>query len=376
MKRIKYIYSAVLCSLLVFASCDKDAVEIPDTGDKVPITLSASSLPVSVDLETRASSNSGGIQTRAETISGRSIGVVGVNTDKTTALSVVNWSNYYLNHVRANGTNNNVNSEKEVAFTTTQWWPFNPAEYVAFVAYSPHNSGDSRVVRASDTNNILKVTADATNSFPDFVYTTPVGPWNKEDAKVATDKTKSLGVFQHAMAKLDIKVILVDKNGNPLAEGLYPDPNRLRITELKVSTVRMGGSFDLLASPNTWILDGATTETVVRTHISSSTTLTHNLPTYTGCYLLPVTEEESHVSITLQELDATTNTPIHTINRKAKVSEFEVSSGVGAKLEMGKTTLLTIKVKYVPIPDPKVDIILEGQLIEWDYKGESTVTIE
>lgn len=376
MKRIKYIYCAVLCSLLVFASCDKDAVEIPDTGDKVPITLSASSLPVSVDLESRVSSNSGGMRTRAETISGRSIGVIGVEATGNTLNDVTSWTSYYLNHIRADGTNNDVNSEKEVAFETTQWWPFNPAEYVAFVAYSPHNSGDSRVVRASDTNNILKVTANTTNSFPDFVYTTPVGPWNKEDAKAAYNKTLSLGEFQHAMAKLDIEVILVDKEGNPLVEDLYPDPNRLRITELKVSTERMGGSFDLLASPNTWSLDGATTETVVRTHISSSTTLIHNLPTYTDCYLLPGTEGESYVSITLQELDATTNTAIHTINRKAKVSEFEVSAGVGAELEMGKTTLLTIKVKYVPIPDPEEDIILEGQLIEWDYKGKSTVTIE
>lgn len=316
------------------------------------------------------------MRTRAETISGRSIGVIGVEATGNTLNDVTSWTSYYLNHIRADGTNNDVNSEKEVAFETTQWWPFNPAEYVAFVAYSPHNSGDSRVVRASDTNNILKVTANTTNSFPDFVYTTPVGPWNKEDAKAAYNKTLSLGEFQHAMAKLDIEVILVDKEGNPLVEDLYPDPNRLRITELKVSTERMGGSFDLLASPNTWSLDGATTETVVRTHISSSTTLIHNLPTYTDCYLLPGTEGESYVSITLQELDATTNTAIHTINRKAKVSEFEVSAGVGAELEMGKTTLLTIKVKYVPIPDPEEDIILEGQLIEWDYKGKSTVTIE
>lgn len=43
---------------------------------------------------------------------------------------------------------------------------------------------------------------------------------------------------------------------------------------------------------------------------------------------------------------------------------------------MGKTTKLTIKVKYVPIPDPEKDIILEGQLVEWDYKGKSTVKIE
>ncbi|WP_294081836.1 hypothetical protein [Proteiniphilum sp. UBA5384] len=384
MKRIQYIYSAVVCALLVFAGCDKDAVDTPDTGEgeKVAITLSAPSQPVTVDIESVRVSPSRDMQTRAETINGRSIGVVAVNTDETTPLAAVDWSDYYLDHVRANGTNTPLNSEKEVVFATPQWWPYNPAEYLAFVAYSPHNGGDGRVTRVG-TSNTLKVTANTTDAFPDFVYTEPVGPWNKETAKAAPDKAVSLGEFQHALAKLDIEVILVDKHGDPIPSAQFPNPNRLRITELKVSTEVKNGEFNLLASPKAWTaLDATGSEQTVRTHISSSTTLTSDLPLYTGCMLLPGTEGKSYVTITVQELQPTESTAVTMVTRKAKISEFEVSAGVGAMLEMGKITKLTIKVKYVAIPtppdpeDPDVELILEGQLVEWDYKGESTVTIE
>lgn len=370
MKRKYSIYMAALCSLLIFASCDKEAVDIPGTEtEKVPITLSASSLPVSVD-----------VQTRAETIDGRTIGVVAANTDETTSLISVDWFDYYLDHVKASGTNTTLNEEKEVAFSPARYWPFNPAEYLAFVAYSPYHgtNGDSRVKRESGTNK-LKVTADG-NSFPDFLYTELVGPYNKESAKAAApDKAISLGEFQHAMAKLDIQVKLVDKDGVEIPEAYFPNPNRLRIAELRVSTEVKNGEFDLLqtTTPKEWTaLDATDEKEIVRTHISSLTTLTATLPTYTDCFLLPGTEEKSYVSIKIQELHPTTNTVVNEVLREAKITEFEFSSGVGAKLEMGKTTLLTIKVKYVPIPDPDTDVILEGQLVEWDYKGESTVTIE
>lgn len=384
MKRTDYIYSTLLGLLLVFASCDKEAVDTPDVGENVPITLSAPSLPVSVDIETKATSAPRGIQTRAETINGRSIGVVAVNSNATTLLENVNWvDNYYLDHVRANGTNTPLNGEEEVKFAATQWWPFNPNEYLAFVAYSPYTN-DSRVER-EDASNTLKVSASATNSFPDFVYTEPVGSWNKETAKTAPGKAVSLGEFQHAMAKLDIEVILVDKDGDPIPQAQFPNPNRLRITQLGVSTEVKHGEFNLLqtTSPKEWTaLETGGTEQTVRTHISSSTTLTHNLPLYTGCILLPGTEDKSYVNITVRELHPTSSTEITTVNRKAKISEFEVSPGVGAALEMGKITKLTIKVKYVSIPtppdpdNPNIELILQGQLVEWDYKGESTVTIE
>ncbi len=378
MKKRYYAYIGALCSLLAFAGCDKES-DTPEIGEKVPITLSAS-FPVSIDVEAQKASAQG-IQTRAETIHDRTIGVVAVKAEEGTDLNTLNWGAYYLDHVRATGTNTHLNvNEETVRFNETQWWPFHPTEYLAFVAYSPYpgSTGDTRVSRV-DASNTLRVTSNATGSFPDFIYTVPVGPWNKEDAKTSTpDKALSLGEFQHAMSKLDIKVILVDKNGDPLDARLYPNPNGIRITELKVSTEVNGGTFDLIQPtlPINWTLDAAGDNKTVRTHISSATTLVSNLPIYSGCYLLPGTEDNSSVSITIQELDAVTNSPIHTIEREAKVNEFLLETTGGAKLEMGKTTLLTIKVKYVPIPDPKEDVILEGQLVEWDYKGESTVTIE
>ncbi|HBG41153.1 MAG TPA: hypothetical protein DDW85_07035 [Porphyromonadaceae bacterium] len=377
MKKRYYTYIGILCSLLVFTGCDKDSVT-PETGDKVPITLSASSLPALMDIQPQGASSSQGIQTRAETINSRSIGVVAVNTDQTTALSAIDWTGYYLNHVRANGTNTTLKvDEKQVAFVLPQWWPFNPNEYLAFVAYGPHSEGDSRVQRVGATNT-LKVTSNTTASFPDFIYTEPVGPWNKETAKANTDKAVSLGEFQHAMAKLDIRVILADKDGKPLAADKYPNPNRIRITKLEVSTVRTGGSFDLLQTPKSWVLNDPLAEAVtVRTHVNSATPITADLSTFSNCFLLPGTHTESYVFIDIQELAATTDTSLNTVSRTAKINEFEVTDGTGgAKLEMGKTTLLTIKVKYVPIPDPEQDIILEGQLVEWDYQGKSTVTIE
>ncbi len=195
MKRRYYAYIGSLCSLLVFTGCDKESVT-PDTEEKVPITLSASSLPVSVDIQ---------VQTRAtETINNKSIGIVAAKATDSNLTDVVSWTGtgYYLDHVRATGTNTDLlNGEKEVAFAPLQYWPFNPGEYLAFVAYSPYSGtgGDARVTRITGTNT-LKVSANSTESFPDFLYTEPVGAFNKETAKANPDKAVSLGEFQHAMA--------------------------------------------------------------------------------------------------------------------------------------------------------------------------------
>jgi hypothetical protein len=346
----------MLCTLLWVTGCESESVT-PETTEQVAITLSASSLPVPVD-----------IQTRAESLNTKTIGIVAANADNST----INWSSYYLNHVKATGTDANLNGEKAVNFEGgTRYWPFNPAEYLGFVAYSPfHGSdGDARVERVAGTDK-LKVTANATNAFPDFIYTEPVGPYNKVYAQGKPNEAVSLGEFQHAMAKLDIKIQLVDKQGIEIPSAQFPNPNPLRITELKVSTKVKSGEFDLLqaTTPKTWTLDALLpTEEEIRTHIGSSTTLTATLPTYT-CFLLPETHNDSFVSVKI-------NDGVGYPEVKEKISGFKDGED-GAILEMGKTTLLTIKVVYVGIPDPNPTIILEGQLVEWDYKGKSTVTIE
>lgn len=360
MRKKYYTYMVALCSLLVIAGCDKEAVDVPDMGDKVPITLSASSLPVLVDE-----------QTRAETINNKTIGVVAVTTDNSTPLESVDWSGYYLDHVMAKGTNTDLNSGKEVAFVQPQWWPFNSTEYLAFVAYSPFSGagGDSRVERVAGTNT-LKVSANANNAFPDFLYTVPVGPYNKESAQQITpDEAISLGEFQHAMAKLVVRIQLIDREGNPIDANEFPNPNPLKIDELKVWTKIDNGSFKLTQA--SWDLDAAIEDAkLVCTHVGAPISLPVTPVDYT-CFLLPGTEDESYVSLKVSD-----GVGEAVLSLKA-ISGFNEGPGAGGvKLEMGKTTLLTIKVMYVSIPDPTPEIILEGQLVAWDYKGESEVIIE
>jgi len=367
MKKRYNAYIGILCSLLVFTGCDKESVT-PYTEEKVPITLSASSLPVSVDIQT---------QTRAtETINNRSIGIVAAKATGSALSNVTSWTDYYLDHVRATGTDTDLNGEKEVVFAPLQYWPFNPGEYLAFVAYSPFHgtNGDVRVARVGETNT-LKVTANSTESFPDFLYTKPVGAFNKETAKANTDKAVSLGEFQHAMAKLDIEVKLVDKDGNDIEEEELPDPNPLKITKLEISTKVDNGIFALPENSTiapTWSLGTQlTVAKSVYTPVSSASPETLATPLLYTCLLLPNTESDSFVSITVSD-------GVGEVKLESKeISGFKaILPSTEVKLEMGKTTKLTIKVKYVPIPDPETDIILEGQLVEWDYKGKSTVTIE
>lgn len=373
MKRKNKIYAGMLCALFFLGTgCDKEPSVTSGAEEKVPINLSASSLPVPATL-----------QTRAETLNGRTIGVVAVKTDESTPLKDIDWSGYYLDHVRATGTKNEVDNEEEVVFAQPQWWPFNPGEYLAFAAYSPHygNGGDERVTRVGTTST-LKVVAGSKNAFPDFLFTNPVGPYNKRDAQAKQSGVLSLGEFQHAMAKLDINVVLVDKNGVPIPKEKFPNPNPLRIKKLEVGTKVKNGEFNVTqtALPKQWTaLDNSGTEQAVYTPVNISTELTASFPTM-SCLLLPGTHDTSYIAITIEELDATKKI-MTTIDRKAAISEFMDESqdpAKGAVLEMGKTTLLTIKVRYVsiPDPDPKDQIILEGQLVEWDYKGKITVVVE
>ena len=92
---------------------------------------------------------------------------------------------------------------------------------------------------------------------------------------------------------------------------------------------------------------------------------------------MPGTEDNSFVSITIN--DGVGEAKLYL----QPVSGFShVSPSTDVELVMGHTTYLTINVRYVSIPnppdpvDPEIELYLEGQLVEWDYKGESTVTIE
>lgn len=346
------------CGLLSLSGC-KDGIDITEP-DKVPISFSGSNTGAAVT-----------VHSRAESFSGKTLSVVAVNATATSTAADVNWSDYYLNHVPAAGTSQTVNGEDEIVLSATAYWPFNPAEYLFFAAYGPSAGSDTRVSRTAETNTLV-VTAGTDNAFPDLIYSGMVGPYNKVSAQQAPNRTVSLGVFNHAMAKLIVEVKLVDEDGNDIPAASYP-PHAVNITGLQVLTKAESASLDITAASKVWSLGmPLTTARVVRTFIASSTALTVNLPQYT-CFMLPGTEDDSFLSIGIDEGIE------HHISVAPAISEFTYKDGEVTKpvtLEMGKTTLLTVKIKYVAIPDPERLPILQGQLVEWDYKGESQVTIE
>ena len=212
----------------------------------------------------------------------------------------------------------------------------------------------------------LTVNGQTNNYFPDLLFTGRIGNYNKIDKRVLFD-------FKHAMAKLAVNVTVVDQNDKPLLTGQHP-VNQLEISSLVVQTQAHQAIFDLMSSKWTSI------ETVAdfQTAYTGETLLTlpySNVETSTW-YLLPSTSTVNTVDMTRIDFKVRDKNIDEEYGGEYSLADFKQASGEPVKLEMGKTTVLNIKIKYVLIPVPDPEIILEGQLVEWDYKGESTVTIE
>lgn len=352
----KHIYIIGACSLLFLSGCNNDVVNPDD--ERVPIAFSAEIPSASVEAQTRATDfpNSG------------SIAVVAANATSTTPT----WSSLYLDHVIATVGDKDVSSIYPVSFTSTQYWPFNPDEYLSFVAYSP-------ITHSSLTHTGVGLTVDITGkvySFPDLLYTAPVGPYNKDYNSYDGTKGKiSLGDFKHAMSRLAVKVIVVDQDGNVLPSNAHP-VNQLKISSLIVKTNVTQGGFDLVSSQ--WALTNSGTLQTVYTLASSSSmsSVPYDNTDTSVCYLLPSTSSINTValsSITFKVKDNNTNIEV---GGDYPLDQFEQTDGSPVTLEIGKTTILLIKLQYTAIPPISPTVQLQGQLVEWNYKGTSTVTIE
>ena len=233
------------------------------------------------------------------------------------------------------------------------------------MAYSPIPESNTRVVRS---DMYLTVTGEGTDFFPDLLYTGKIGNYNKTDKRVLFN-------FQHAMARLAVNVIVVDKDDNVLDPGKHP-VNQLKISSLVVNTKALQGVFDLVSSG--WTLASFAQNFQPAYTLASQSKLValpYDNRATSECYLLPSTEKVdavSGVSINFKVKDTNTNLEV---GGDYPLANFK-DNGNPVKLEMGKTTVLTIKIIYVSIPDPDPNIILEGQLKEWEYKGKSEVVIE
>ena len=360
----KYIYSILIgvFGLLFLAGCDTE-VAIPEEGDLEPILFSAN-LPEAV-VENSSRLRSTGFS------NGDKVGIVAAKASVTTPLPTDWTTDLYMNHVVGTvgdptWVHADPDPEYPITLNPTRYWPFNPDEYLGFAAYSPvpgSGGGDSRVTRA---NMELTVNGQTNNYFPDLLFTGRIGNYNKIDKRVLFD-------FKHAMAKLAVNVTVVDQNDKPLLTGQHP-VNQLEISSLVVQTQAHQAIFDLMSSKWTSI------ETVAdfQTAYTGETLLTlpySNVETSTW-YLLPSTSTVNTVDMTRIDFKVRDKNIDEEYGGEYSLADFKQASGEPVKLEMGKTTVLNIKIKYVLIPVPDPEIILEGQLVEWDYKGESTVTIE
>ena len=278
-----HIYSIGAC-LLFLSGCNNEVVN-PDN-ERVPISFSAEIPSISVEeAQTRATDfpNSG------------SIAVVAANSASSTPISSTDWSsgNVYLNHLTASVGDKN-GTIYPVTFGSTQYWPFDPDKYLSFVSYSP-------AIHSSLTHSATDLTVNITGksySFPDLLYTAPVGPFNKENSYNSERGRAYLGEFKHAMAKLVVKVIAVDKGNNEITSGSIIDD--VKVTKLYVQTKVTEGTFSLITSPPAWgaFTSGSIFQTAY-SFIAGATSLPYNKDATNYCYLLPGTEGNSQIGIGL-----------------------------------------------------------------------------
>lgn len=363
----KHIYTIMMGTLGLFAlsGCDSNAVA-PDEGQQ-PILFSAG-LP-------EAQTSATGTRAVNTPFMDNQIAIVAANAAIGTPTSpVTNWtSTLYLNHEIGNvGAKTYVNGYDEYPITLAnapKYWPFNPNEYLSFVAYSPV-AGKSNITRTDMTLTVAHGT-DGT-FFPDLLYTGTMGNYNKTNKAVRLD-------FQHAMAKVVVKVMALDKDGNEMTDNTKLPLKNLHITSLVLNTKVTTGTLGLVSSQWTLTDPGSSASSSVAYTLVSAATPT-SVP-YTNsatsvCYLLPATSAVNTVALSSLTIKLKEDGITDEVGGEFPLSSFKQIDGKPVTLEMGKTTVLLVKLQYSDIPTDNVKIKLMGQLVEWDYKGTSTVVIE
>lgn len=351
-KKFFYIIIGVVGALL--SGCSNELQPEVEDG-LVPIRLSVSG--------TRVSAEAGMTRGTTDFPHNGDITVMAAKTTKDA--TNVDWSNP-LNMPATVGTKSS--GKYPVALDPVQYWPFNADEYLSFAAYSP-----SAAKKEGATSVLLNVTVP----FPDLLYSTPTTAYNKEAGNV------ELITFQHAMARLVIKVIPVDKDGKLIDN--YKNDN-LKITKLAIQTKVTTGDFDFLAPTPAWTLTPASDRYTTLYKLIDASTYNEGIalpydssnPAQGDYYLLPATNDVNTVEHSRVELELSDNAYTYTYASGAdgSLDEFKTADRGSVTLEMGKTTELTIKVKVADIEHGgEIKPILYGTLKDWEYKGNSTVTI-
>ncbi|WP_300700349.1 hypothetical protein [Bacteroides sp.] len=374
MKR-QSLYFLVLLYIGLSASGCGNEIAMPETEDKlVPITFS-SEISTSVNSETATQ-----MQTKAESAdplfpNNGKIAVLAANATSTT-INAGGWAenNLLLNHSEATANAwNGTSFPVTINDATIYYWPFNPNEYLTFTAYSP--ATDATMKRKKDINSLkdteLQIEVNTTNAkFPDLLYSSPTSCWNKTHGNV------SLTQFKHAMARLVIKVVGIDKKGNEIKD--YANAANLKITKLNVLTKATKVIFDFTTPA--WTLTSASADF----HILHSFNVTPNdkgkLPYDSSkeqeIYILPSTDGVNTVELSKVDFEIKDAVLTYGKTEGYQINEFKDDKSTPVSLKMGETTVLTFKIRVMEVSTGDTEnIVLKGDLADWDYKGESSVTI-
>lgn len=354
---------------LFLSSCSNDVATVE--GDSVlPILFTASQTGVATEAHTRS-------DIPAAFPNAGNIAIIASNSSSATAPSDWGNSNLYLNHAAATagtGVAKDVVTIYPVSLNTKVYWPFEPDKYLGFIAYSPATHASLTHDNATASTELAVSIDGSSKKFFDLLYTLPTATaYNKTTGKDGVP----LGEFKHAMAGLVIKVTPVDAT-DPSKE--VTDANAIKdmkIVKLDIQTKVTSGKLDLNSGAPEWTLTAPqSSSTVVHTLISTSTGLPYNKDGAIISYLFPATSsantvELSSIGFTLKDGSITS------VDNAYSINDFKIKDQEPVRLEMGKITVLNIKVKVATIQTGDDDTTtLEGTLIDWVYKGNSSVTIE
>lgn len=339
----------------LLSGCNNDMVQPEKEGEHIPIVFKASDTTVTIE-EQAQTRNAG-----TAFPNNGSIAIVAANAPAQT----IDWSSLYMNHDIATAGEEDASGKHSIVTSVSRYWPFDPNEYLSFMAYSPHTSQSSLLSIAATDNTKLEITSnpDITTStpYPDLLYAAPTEAYNKTHGNVELS-------FSHVMAQVEIRVVAIDDDGKEIT------PNPVVTASLTLDTKVKSGTFDLLEDK--WILETPSN------NFSDFCTLAKDksIPYTVSCLLLPSAADmgntsinmadNTRINITLKDAAESDIVPFH-----ATISEFTTNS-VTASLVEGMKSVLTIKVRLKDITTGNKAFDLEGDLKPWNYQGESEVIIE
>lgn len=332
---------------LFLSSCGNDVTTVEEEG-ALPILFSAS-IPTSVNTEI---SNS--VQTKAESTTFPNEGSIAILAANATQNGVNSdgWTNLYMD---AAATAKGIESTYPVDVNSIYYWPFNPAEKLVFVAYSPKDY--------PQTSSRTSLSIDLTKKKDvDVVYTTPTTPMDK------TVGTANLGEFQHALAKVRIVVKAIDKVGKPTTAKQF------NIKRIRVKTKATSATFDLIESKLTSIFAQGFTPFALLTTEKA-------LDTQEGIVvelnILPGNEDNTYIGLALTDgiLDYGKDGDDSSKDDFGyKLAEFTPNGTDKLAFEAGKITTLTFNIQTTNIQENT--ITLKGDLKDWECQGNFEVGIE